>query len=159
MKNNPELLNELKEKVENTFSNIIEKAIDQLSRKDNKELIDKYPWLKIRNVWSNYEFTWLDDLPVGWRKAFGDQLIEELDQILRKVNYQDKYEIVQIKEKWGFLHWYDNGVPENIYNEYNEWLSKYEELSKHTCIVCGKPGKLINSGWIIPLCKDCEESK
>lgn len=33
----------------------------------NKELIEKYPWLQIRNVWTNEklddEFTWLDDLP------------------------------------------------------------------------------------------------
>ena len=70
----------------------------------NKELIEKYPWLQIRNVWTNEklddEFTWLDDLPEGWRKAFGLQMAEELDQILRKANYQDKYKITQIKEKW-----------------------------------------------------------
>lgn len=71
---------------------------------NNIELIKKYPWLQIRNVWTNEkldnEFTWLDDLPDGWRKAFGLQMIEELDQILRKANYQDKYKITQIKEKW-----------------------------------------------------------
>ena len=26
-----------------------------------------------------------------------------------------------------------------------------------TCIMCGKPGKLIDNGWIMQLCKDCEE--
>ena len=71
---------------------------------DNKELIEKYPWLQIRNVWTNEklddEFTWLDDLPEDWRKAFGLQMVEELDQILRKANYQDEYKITQIKEKW-----------------------------------------------------------
>ena len=71
---------------------------------NNIELIKKYPWLQIRNVWTNEklddEFTWLDDLPGGWRKAFGLQMVEELDQILRKANYQDKYKIAQIKEKW-----------------------------------------------------------
>jgi len=71
---------------------------------NNIELIKKYPWLQIRNVWTNKkldsEFTWLDDLPEGWRKAFGLQMVEELDQILRKANYQDKYKITQIKEKW-----------------------------------------------------------
>lgn len=48
----------------------------------------------------NSEFTWFDDLPKGWRKAFGLQMVKELDQILRKANYQDKYQITQIKEKW-----------------------------------------------------------
>ena len=71
---------------------------------NNIELIKKYPWLQLRNVRTNEkldsEFTWLDDLPEGWRKAFGLQMVEELDQILRKANYQDKYKIAQIKEKW-----------------------------------------------------------
>ena len=26
-----------------------------------------------------------------------------------------------------------------------------------TCIMCGNPGELIGKGWIMPLCKDCEE--
>ena len=71
---------------------------------NNIELIKKYPWLQLRNVWTNEivddELTWLDDLPEGWKKAFGLQMVEELDQILRKANYQDKYKIAQIKEKW-----------------------------------------------------------
>lgn len=70
----------------------------------SKELIKKYPWLQLRNVWTNKivddKLTWLDDLPEGWRKSFGLQMVEELDQILKKANYQDKYKITQIKEKW-----------------------------------------------------------
>lgn len=70
----------------------------------NKELIEKYPWLQLKNIWNNgkldTEFTWLDDLPEGWRKAFGLQMVEELNNILREVDYQEKYQIVQIKEKW-----------------------------------------------------------
>lgn len=129
---------------------------------NNKELVEKYPWLQIRNVWTNkpiddIQFTWLDDLPEGWKIAFGLNMIEELNEILKKANYENQYHIVQIKEKWGFLHWYDNGVPNNIYKEYNEWLSKYEELSKKTCIFCGNPGNIIDNGWILPLCKKCEE--
>ena len=74
---------------------------------NNKELIEKYPWLQIRNIWTgellkleDYNFTWLDDLPNGWRKAFGLQMVKELDKILRKANFQNNYQIVQIKEKW-----------------------------------------------------------
>ena len=36
-------------------------------------------------------------------------------------------------------------------------MDKYEKLSEETCIMCGKPGKLTDNGWIMPLCKDCEE--
>lgn len=74
---------------------------------DNKELIEKYPYLQIIDVLTgktmDSEFTWLDDLPKGWKKAFGLQMIEELDQILRKADYQDKYQITQIKEKWRWI--------------------------------------------------------
>lgn len=73
----------------------------------NNELIERYPWLQIRNVWTNEkldsEFTWFDDLPEGWRKAFGLQMIEELDRILRKADYQNQYQITQIKEKWRWI--------------------------------------------------------
>lgn len=71
---------------------------------NNKELIEKYPWLQYRNVWTgeklDYKYTWLDDLPKGWNKAFGMKMVEELDKILRKANFQNDYKITQIKEKW-----------------------------------------------------------
>lgn len=111
---------------------------------DKDELIKKYPWLEVRNVWTDKiiedtNFTWLDDLPKGWKIAFGEQMVEELDKILRKANYQNNYRITQIKEKYGSLRWYDNGVPTEILEEQNKWLAKYEDLSEHTCMICGKP--------------------
>lgn len=70
-------------------------------------LVKRYPWLQLRNVWTNEkldsEFTWLDDMPQGWRKAFGKKMIKELDKILKKANYQNEYQIVQIKEKWRWI--------------------------------------------------------
>ena len=43
----------------------------------NKALLEKYPWLTPYNVWTgkpledyNYEYTWADDIPRGWRLAF-----------------------------------------------------------------------------------------
>lgn len=133
----------------------------------NKALLEKYPWLTPYNVWTgkldenyNYESTWADDIPDGWRLAFGDQMIEELDQLLRKYNFRDKYGIVQIKEKFGGLRWYDDdGFPEEGYEEYRDWLCKYEDLSFRTCIDCGKPAIGYTKGWIVPLCKDCMKDR
>ena len=131
----------------------------------NRDLLEKYPWLTPGYVGVieleenyNYEDTWLDDLPDGWRLAFGDQMIEELDQLLRKYNIVD-YEIYQIKEKWGALRWYDNGFPEEGYEEYSNWLRKYESLSERTCIFCGKPATHLTKGWIMPICKSCADRK
>ena len=128
----------------------------------NKSLLNKYPWLTPYNVWTgkpledyNYESTWADDIPDGWRLAFGDQMIEELDQLLRKYNLEEDYHITQIKEKFGSLRWYDDGFAKEGVEEYMNWLYKYEDLSSRTCIYCGEPAIGFTQGWIIPLCKDC----
>lgn len=127
----------------------------------NKALLRKYPWLTPYNIWTGeisedygYERTWADSIPRGWRLAFGDQMIEELSQLLRKYSVED-YQILQIKEKYGGLRWYDNGFPKVGFGEYNSWLYKYEELSFKTCINCGKPAIGYTKGWITPLCEEC----
>ena len=120
------------------------------------------PWLTPYNIWTkkpledyNYEQTWADDIPEGWRLAFGDQMIEELDQLLKKYSLEDKYRIVQIKEKFGGLRWYDDGFSKEGYEEYRDWLCKYEDLSVKTCISCGKLAVGFTRSYILPLCRDC----
>ena len=125
----------------------------------NEELIARYPFLRPRNRWTgklieDADYTELDDMPYGWRKAFGEQMCEELLEILQEANYVDKYMITQIKEKYGYLRWYDYGVPEKVWDKYRDWLHKYEELSARTCIRCGATATLISTGWISPYC-DC----
>ena len=141
---------------------IIIKKEPSVTEEYNKDLLEKYPWLTPYNVWTgepledyDYEYTLADDIPRGWRIAFGDQMIEELDQLLKKYNLEKEYRITQIKEKYGGLRWYDNGFPEEGYKEYTDWLHKYEDLSFRTCIRCGKPAIGLTKGWIMPLCKDC----
>ena len=84
----------------------------------NKEIVSKYPWLHPTNRWSGkkdedyaYVYTELDAMPDGWRLAFGDDMIEEIHQELVKYDFVDSYRILQIKEKYGYLRWYDNGTP------------------------------------------------
>ena len=134
----------------------------KLRKEYNKNLLEKYPWLTPYNVWTgklnedyDYNHTWADDIPDGWRLAFGDQMLEELSQLLKKYNIEKDYFIVQIKEKFGGLRWYDNGFSEKGSKEYFNWLHKYEKLSFKTCIKCGKPATRISKGWIMPFCNDC----
>lgn len=96
-------------------------------------------------------FTELDSMPIGWRKAFGIQICKEIKAELKKIKYLRKYRIMQIKEKYGSLRWYDSGNNEEIQNIIN----KYEEISSRTCINCGKPAKYISRGWISPYCENC----
>ena len=80
---------------------------------------------------------------------------DELKAILEKADYVDKFRFVQIKEKYGALRLYYEGVPEKIYDEIEEWEAKYDRLSEKTCIHCGKPVKYMSIGWISPWCEDC----
>lgn len=135
------------------------------TKEENKALCERFPFLipsnrrtgkKITEAqdWIpeyDYEYTELDDMPDGWRIAFGEQLCEELKDVLMRDECLDEYRITQIKEKFGSLRWYDFG---NTYDGY-KIISKYENLSRKTCIVCGKPATRITTGWISPYCDDC----
>lgn len=126
----------------------------------NEELITRYPFLRIRNRWTgklmeDIDGTELDAMPEGWRKAFGEQMCEEIREELIKHNYLYEYRIMQIKEKWGELRWYSGAAPREVY----DIISKYEELSRRTCIRCGKPATLISKGWISPYCDCVKENK
>lgn len=127
----------------------------------NKKLCKKYPFLIPRYAWTgkvvedyDYSYTEWDGIPDGWRIAFGDMLLKELGAELKRCNFLDKYRIVEIKEKYGELRLYDNGVPRGC----NVWdiIEAYTGLSRNICIECGRPDVAhTTSGWIIPVCKDC----
>lgn len=109
----------------------------------NKELVEEFPFLLPRNrftgeVPENYDYshTELDSMPEGWRKAFGIQLCKELKHALGENLHN--YRVMQIKEKYGDLCWYDAGGNDKTF----KILDKYQTISAHTCIICGKPGEL-----------------
>lgn len=126
----------------------------------NKRLIEKYPWLYPHYDWSgekvkDYDYTWteLDAIPNGWRKAFGELLCEEIQEELEKYNFVDEYSIAQIKEKFGGLRWYDNGVPSEC--KIHEIIENYSACSEYICISCGELDVPCTDGWITPVCKKC----
>ena len=127
-------------------------------KKRNKQLIEKYPFLLPHNRWTdkvdkdyNYEYTELDAMPEGWRKAFGEQMCQEIKDELIKASALEKYRIMQIKEKYGSLRWYDNFNTQKGY----DIIHKYEEISARTCIQCGEPATRVTTGWIAPYCDKC----
>lgn len=74
----------------------------------NKELIKKHPYLLPKYLWTDepiedydYSFTLLDDMPDGWRKAFGEQMCDEITAVLKRYNFLNDYRIIEIKEKYG----------------------------------------------------------
>ena len=93
-------------------------------------------------------------MPDGWRKAFGEMMCEEIKQELVRCDYLDEYMIIQIKEKYASLRWYDNGTP--IGCKVLEIIDKYSVLSENICMICGKPDVPITGDvWFYPLCEKC----
>lgn len=99
-------------------------------------------------------YTKFDEIPEGWRKAFGLQMCEDIREALLCEGGKElleSYYILQIKEKYGTLRWYDECAPKSVH----DIIYKYENLSYHTCINCGKPATKLSTGWISPYCDDC----
>ena len=151
---------------------------DWLRNRDEeaKEWVAKYPFLRFKDnsccPWENTEEVencWMFELPVGWEIGFGAQMCDELIATLGK--FADDFTILQLKEKYGsirlYWHWadkeYTNEDAEEmkvIYNAVRDIINKYENISYHTCSVCGEPADVHNiNGWILPYCIDCYNKK
>ena len=62
----------------------------------------------------------------------------------------DKVIFFQVKEKFGGLRVYHNGMPE----EWDAHEHAWEYISEHTCVECGKfPVPMRYFSWISPLCE------
>ena len=102
-------------------------------------LVEKYSWLNV-----------YPETPNGWDDIV-TEMCEEINDWLVENHLADEYVVYQIKEKFGGLRWYDNGIIPN------EIIDKYEILSEKTCAHCGKPSTHMTTGWILPLCDECDK--
>ena len=127
----------------------------------NKRLIERYPFLEIKG-WNSSEpgdfnSTMLDCMPVGWRNTLGIPLCEELREELIRIDPSllNKYRVSQVKEKYGTLRWYASSYSEQM----EDILTKYEDISQYTCVVCGRINvPIFDDGWISPFCIECYKS-
>ena len=106
-----------------------------MGRDRNRELIAEYPWLDI----GGGGLTLLDTLPIGWSDLILD-MCKEIKGELVKYNLVSKYEVIEAKEKWYELRWYDglddlSPMPSAI----TDIVCKYEMRSKEVCMMCGAP--------------------
>ena len=133
----------------------------KLSTQDYKELINHFPFLYPRNVWTDepiedYDYDWclgVDELPEGWVRLFL-LYCKHMRSELMKSNYLDKFRFTQIKEKYGDMRLYNNGTPKDSSCYDLEYI--YGHLSTYVCENCGKPAKYESRGWIA---QECEEHK
>lgn len=126
----------------------------------NFELCQKYPFLlpsdcfgrsvRLDKDW-DWSYTWYDDIPEGWKIAFGQDLIDEIREAALEEGVLDSLQIVDVKEKFGELRIYFEQYTDKIM----EIVDKYTALSTGICIVCGQPDVRTTRGYIIPICYDC----
>ena len=104
-----------------------------MGRDRNRELIAEYPWLDI----GDKRLTLLDMLPIGWSGLILD-MCKDIKRELVKYDLVSKYQVVEAKEKWYELRWYDglcdlSPMPSAI----TDIVCKYEMQSKGVCMMCG----------------------
>lgn len=127
-------------------------------RVENRLLVERFPFLYPTNAFTgeyennyNYSYTILDEMPVGWKKRFAEEMCEEIYAQLLKENALPSYRVGEVKEKYGELRWYDNGS-----GKVRAIVDKYSYISEHVCTQCGKmPVPLTNDGWVLPVCFSC----
>ena len=139
------IVNDEIEKVHDLFTEITEY---------NNSLINKYPFLQLSEYETDNFVTWLDYMPDGWRIAFGLEMCEAIKKVIEGKKIKD-YHILEIKEKYGALRWYDNKGDKDI----DIIIAHYEKYSEETCIVCGEPAEYLSKGWISPYCEKCKEER
>ena len=104
-----------------------------MGRDRNRELVEDYPWLDI----GDEQLTLLDTLPTGWHDLILD-MCKEIKRELVKYDLVSKYEVIEAKEKWCMLSWYDglcdlSPMPSAI----TDIVCKYEVQSREVCMMCG----------------------
>ena len=99
---------------------------------------------------------WLEQLPIGWIIAFGDQLADDVIALAKKYNFENEYEVLQIKEKFGGLRWYAGHVPREMYEEHSDLIHDYETMSYRTCVICGAVAEAPKSMFDQPVCAECK---
>ena len=123
-----------------------------------------------RDLRSDFEHNFesaIDSIPDGWMKSFFPKLKDELFEALGA--YADEIMFYQIKEKFGELTVYWNFPDKDYYTDKDyddlkelvpiieDIIKKYTEISKNTCVMCGKAATYTTTwGWIAPFCDDCE---
>lgn len=125
----------------------------------NNEFCKLHPWALARN-WRGepiYGSNMMDNFLPGWRKAFEDSFVKEMDIAYNALpdNEKEDFYFLQVKEKYGRLTIY----PTYYSSEIDAVLSKYEDLSTRTCCNCGVPTEFHTKGWVLPLCQKCADKR
>ena len=121
-----------------------------------QDLIKKYPWILIEDPYAEPDeepTTFLDWIPSGWVKAFGEQLCEDLDAAIKAAGIESEFKVDEAKEKYGALSLYFSPTSKEV----DAIERKYRAISETVCCICGEIHgvKMVTRGWVSPYCRAC----
>lgn len=124
----------------------------------NKKIIEKYPFLQPKNIWTNqpiasYDYTYVlgvDEIPVGWKRLFL-QMCADLKTQLIKDGFLEEFRFTQVKEKYNRMECYSNGCSEAA----QRIIDKYTHMSQYVCTVCGQPAEWETQNYVASFCHQC----
>ena len=121
----------------------------------DQKLCEKYPLIMSERRLGAMEtaMCWGFDHGDGWYNLLDSamRLVQShIDMVNRRGYEIEQVVFEQVKEKFGMLTIYHRGG-----NSYTEGVLRMaEEMSRHTCEDCGKPGYPNENGWIRTLCDE-----
>lgn len=121
-----------------------------------KLLVDRYPYLIPRNVWTgvvsqDYDYSYFVGNNLGgWERLFL-LYCKTIRKPLADVNRLNTFMFTDVKEKYGSLRLYNVETSEAVI----EITTQFEQMSKHICFQCGKIASYRTCGWVYPYCKSC----
>ena len=116
----------------------------------NTIICHRYPFLKHYSDSRKFfiRSCWFDAIEPGWRHI-ALQMFEEIKRAM--AIEQVSFRILGIKEKDGSMCINYSAGGEDIH----KIITKYEYISFHTCVKCGRPAYGYTKGWVEPYCKKC----
>jgi len=120
------------------------------------KLFEKYPKIFKQKDLSIKEscMCWGVECGDGWYWLI-DQLCNSLQRYIDS-NNKEQIEAVQIKEKYGTLCFYADGIEE--FTQGMIWLA--ESMSGDVCELCGSTNNVTQStGWIMTRCDKCKNAE
>jgi len=129
-----------------------------MSPEKSKELFDKFPLLFAGKTKPMTESLMCFGFECGdgWFDLLNG-LSEKIDAIFQKSGLpNEEYpKAVQVKEKFGGLRFYIEGMSNAIFDEVYKVIDEAEAASLKICEQCGEPGEIRDDrSWIVTLCDE-----
>jgi len=118
-----------------------------------EQLVKKYP-----KLYAQYGGD-MTKTCMHWGFECGDGWFKIIDELSAKLEPYGFVEAAQVKEKFGGLRFYTDGVDSDSFDEIQKLIDEAEMQSYKTCERCGEPGEPKGGGWISTLCDNCRNSE